>query len=237
MGIMYNLYSYTFLAFKDYLNRRRLGKQVYQDVMEGRRAPAAYTHPEVAHLEPHRVNELSQMIREDLPKLKQDECCKYRAMDGNMIYLKKNGNVDVFDLSDKPVAVFYGVSFFEKYYDDDPRQSIDNMLFDGKTEPNTDRSYELEDGNSLLYNPSKEAEIAVYLPQKGGICSAFLNLECFFYYYKMLHETEKQQPQQPQQPQENMVKKYCTSCGAQLPHDTLFCGKCGVKQPMGDKRR
>jgi len=31
--------------------------------------------------------------------------------------------------------------------------------------------------------------------------------------------------------EKNMIKKkYCTSCGAQLPGNALFCGKCGSKQ-------
>lgn len=217
MGIMYDLYSYTFLAFKDYLNRRRAGKKVYRDVMEGRMAPTGYTHPDVAHLNANSVEEIARMIREDLPKIKPGDCVTYRAMDGSMIYLRKDGNVDVFNASDVPVARFYTVNFFEKYYNDDPRQIIDDMLFDGNVKPKANTFYELEDGNSLLYNPSEEAKIDVVLPKDGGVCCSFLNLEHFFEYYK-LHETK------------NMAKKYCTSCGAQLPMDAVFCGKCGSKQ-------
>lgn len=178
----------SFPTLKDFCKYYQNGGNVFEREKQQRpESNFSSVNPLVQDLQPNTTNTISQMMREGLPKIEPGKSDTYRDLDGNMVILRENGNVDVFDPTNNAIAGFPQIGFFEKYYNDDSRQMIRNMTFAGKTEPEPNDPYQLEDKNILIYNPSREAKIKVYLPQKEEeVCALFTDFHCFFRYYKLV---------------------------------------------------
>ncbi|MEW6069020.1 MAG: zinc ribbon domain-containing protein [Candidatus Thermoplasmatota archaeon] len=165
-------------------------------------------HPDVVNLNPNPVDVIARLMREDVHKLKtDDDILYYRSLDGNKICVCKKSSVFVYNIQNRPVALFYTISFFEQYYNDDPRQSINTkgFTFDGKTEPELDLPYNPEDGNILVrgaskfgYRQDKEGAgfitIFNYVGEECITIAWFDCLEDFFRYYKLRPMPQKEGP-------------------------------------------